>query len=313
MVSRQSLSALPIVGIFADGQTYRNLVYLLLALPLGFLYSTVFSFGFVFGFLLSFVLVGLVILFGTLVIARLFAGFERWLANRLLATALDPYDDIPTHTDGGLASFRKYVDPASTWRGVGFLSLKFFVSMLALVPVLGFAWLLPLIASPVRYPYTAEFGEANGEPVTWAIDTVPESLLAVLVGVVGLIVVFHVTNAIAYVSRRMAIALLGVERTTAAADEAEPRPGNPTDSPTGGLIDSPTNEPTDSPTNEPTEVAGDSDSPVDPDTDSSDKDGDDSAERVPGSSDPNGTDEPAFTFGTVNDGSSQEMDENDER
>ncbi|ELZ36962.1 two-component system sensor kinase [Halorubrum saccharovorum DSM 1137] len=212
MVSLRSLSTLPVVGVLVDGRTYRHLLYLLLAIPLGFVYSMLFSFGFAFGLLLSVVLVGLVILVATLLGARIAAGFERWLANRLLGTDLDRYDDVPDDADGAIAGVRKYVDAASTWRGVGFLSLKFFVTALAFVPLFALANGIPLVLAPLRYPYVANFGESNGEPVTWAIDTLPEALLAVPVGVVAVLVALHVTNIVAYVCRQMATALLGKPR-----------------------------------------------------------------------------------------------------
>ncbi|WP_144920000.1 sensor domain-containing protein [Halorubrum salsamenti] len=212
MASLRSPSTLPVVGVLVDGRTYRHLLYLLLAIPLGFLYSMLFSFGFVFGLVLSVVLVGLVILFATLLGARIAAGFERWLANRLLGTDLDRYDDVPADADGAVAGVRKYVDAASTWRGVGFLSLKFFVTALAFVPLVALANGLSLIFAPLRYPYVADFGESNGEPVTWAIDALPEALLAAAVGVVAVLVALHVTNLLAYVCRQMATALLGEPR-----------------------------------------------------------------------------------------------------
>jgi hypothetical protein len=209
MVSLRSPSTLPVVGVLVDGRTYRHLLYLLLAIPLGFVYSALFSFGFVFGVVLSVALVGLVILVATLLGARIAAGFERWLANRLLGTNLDRYDDVPDDAGGALAGVRKYVDAASTWRGVGFLSLKFFVTALAFVPLVALTNGLPLILAPLRYPYVADFGESNGEPVTWAIETLPEALLAVPIGIVGVLVALHVTNLVAYVCRQMATALLG--------------------------------------------------------------------------------------------------------
>ena len=224
MVSLRQPSTLPVVGVVADGQTYRNLLYLLLAIPLGFAYSALFTIGLVFGLLLSVVLVGLVILLAMLFGTRLIAAFERWLANWLLGTDLDAYDDVPADAGGGLASVKKYTDAASTWRGVGFVSLKFFVTFIAFIPVFGLASVLPLVIAPLRYPYTASFGEVNGEPVTWAITTLPEALIALPIGVVGLIVVFHVSNVIAYVARQMAIALLGesAESDPTATEPADP-------------------------------------------------------------------------------------------
>ena len=208
MVSLPNPSAIPVVGVVAAGRTYRHLLYLLLAVPLGFVYSTLFTFGVAFGLVLSMALVGLVVLFATLIGARLAAGLERRLANALLGTHLLRPDDL-ADADGALAGVRKYVDAASTWTGLGFLSLKFWVSILAFVPLVLLGNALTLIGAPLRYPYEAGFGEVNGEPVTWAIDTLPEALVALLLGVAGVFLALHLTNLVAYVSRRMAVALLG--------------------------------------------------------------------------------------------------------
>jgi len=231
MVSFRSPSALPVVGVLVDGRTYGHLLYLLLAIPLGFVYSALFSFGFVSGLALSVVLVGLVILLATLLGARIAAGFERWLANLLLRTDLARYDDVPENAGGAVADVKKYVDAASTWRGVGFLSLKFFVTVLAFIPLVALANGLPLVFAPLRYPYVANFGESNGESVTWAIDTLPEAVLAAAIGLVAVLAALHVTNLVAYVCRQMATALLGEPRTDegatvegSAADDTDDEP-----------------------------------------------------------------------------------------
>ena len=208
MVSLRQPSALPVVGVIADGRTYRHLLYLLLAVPLGFVYSTLFTFGVAVGVALSVVLVGFVVLLATLMGARLAAGFERRLANALLGTYLLRPDDL-ADADGALGGVRKYTDARSTWAGLGFLSLKLWVSVLAFVPLFLLASALSLVAAPLRYPYTAEFGEVNGEPVTWAIETLPEAVVALALGVVGVLIALHVANLVAYVARRMAVALLG--------------------------------------------------------------------------------------------------------
>jgi len=237
MASLRPLSALPVVGVLVDGRTYRHLLYLLLAIPLGFVYSALFSFGFLFGLVLSVVLVGLVVLLATLLGARIAAGFERWLANRLLGTDIDRYDDVPDDTAGAVAGVRKYVDAASTWRGVGFLLLKYFVTVLAFVPVVVLANGIPLLLAPIRYPYVTTFGESNGVPVTWTIDTLPEVLAAVAVGIVGVLVALHFTNLIAYVCRQMATALLGESTPAGGASDEEPPATR--DGPTGGGPDEP--------------------------------------------------------------------------
>ena len=220
MVSLRPLAALPVVGVVADARTYRHLLYLLVALPLAFVHSGVFSFGVLFGAALAPVLVGVVVLLATLVAARLFAAFERWLADGLLGTDLARPDDIG-EADGAVAGARKYVDAASTWRGVGFLSAKFSVALFGLVPLALLARGVPLLTAPARYPVTVRFGEVNGEPATWAIETLPEALAAVPLGVAAVLVACHLANAVAYAARRMAVALLDGPTRDGPAGERE--------------------------------------------------------------------------------------------
>ena len=211
MVSLRPLAALPVVGVIADGRTYRHLLYLFIAFPLWFVYSMLASAGLVLGIVFSVVLVGIGILVVCVVASRLFAGFERWLANRLLGTELAAPDDVATDVTGAVESVRAYLAAPSTWRGLGFVSLKFWLTAAAFAPLFLLASALPLVSAPVRYPYETSFGEVNGEPVVWAVDTAPEAALATGLGVGGVLVGLHLTNLIAGGARLMAVALLGEE------------------------------------------------------------------------------------------------------
>jgi len=201
------------VGVVAAGQTYRNLLYLVLAFPLGFFYGMILGFGFVFGLVLSVVLVGVGILVGTVLLARVLGTFERWLANALLKLDLAEPQDRRESTST-LESIRAGLDAASTWRSLGFLTLKFWVGIVGLLVFIFLVSLFNLLTAPLRYPTTVEFGEVNGEPVTWTIDTLPEALLAVPLGILVALVVLHVSNGFAYATARMAEALLDGERET---------------------------------------------------------------------------------------------------
>ncbi|SFR39814.1 sensor domain-containing protein [Halorubrum sodomense] len=213
MVSRRPLANLPVVGVVADGRTYRRLLYLLVAVPLWVVYSGVASFALAFGLVFSVVLVGIGVLAAAVVGSRPVAGLERRLANRLLGTDLVAADDIPAAANdgstGAIATVRAYLAAPSTWRGLGFLSLKFWVTLLAFAPLAVLASALSLVAAPVRYPYSPEFGELNGEPVVWTVDAAPEAALATGLGVVGLLVGLHLANLIAGGARLMAVSLLG--------------------------------------------------------------------------------------------------------
>ena len=196
------------IGI-TDRQTYKNLLYIALALPLGFVYSAYVSFGFLFGFLLSVVLVGFAILVGTVLGARLIAAFERWLANVLLDVEIEPFNDVDASNRGLWSTVRAYLHAASTWRSLGFLSVKFWFVIVAIVLVLLSSAVVSLLLAPLRYPTDIEFGTVNEEPVVWTVETLPESGVALLAGLVLAAVLLALSNGFAYIAGRMAVALLG--------------------------------------------------------------------------------------------------------
>src|ERR687894_661399 len=88
---RVSLAALTrLASVAWDPQSYRNLLYLLLALPLGIAYVTVLAVGLSAGAGLAVILVGLVLLLATVFALRAMAAVERLLARRLLRVTTPP-------------------------------------------------------------------------------------------------------------------------------------------------------------------------------------------------------------------------------
>jgi hypothetical protein len=197
-----------VLGPVLSRQTYRNLAYLILAFPLTMLYWSLFGFGMVLGTLLSIVLVGIGILAVMILVVRAFVTLERWLANSLLTVSLEAPDDV-TRGGGTVGDLRGYIDAASTWQGFGFLSLKLFLGILGVVLAYGLVQGVTLLSAGVRRPVNISFGEVNGDPVIWTIETVPEAVLAMGTGVILVLLVLHLANGFGYVAERMALALLG--------------------------------------------------------------------------------------------------------
>jgi hypothetical protein len=197
-----------VLGPVLSRRTYANLAYLILAFPLTMVYWSLFGFGMLFGTLLSIVLVGLAILALLLVVVRAFVGLERWLANSLLSVSLEAPDDVSSN-DGVGGTLRGYIDAASTWRGFGFLSLKLFLGILGVVLAYGLVQGVTLLSAVVRRPLAVSFGEVNGEPVIWTVETTPETALAMGAGAILVLFVLHLANGFGYISERMALALLG--------------------------------------------------------------------------------------------------------
>lgn len=198
-----------ILGVVVDGQTYRNLLYLVLAFPLGMAYFVVLTVGFSLGVGLAVFLVGIGILLATVIGLRWVADIERRLSNALLETSIAAPDDVADH-DGGIAAVaRAYLSAPSTWRGFGFVMLKFWagtLSFVLLVTTLGVA--IELLLLPV-IPGGALNVQINDVVIAETLTTSAERALAVPAGAALYVIALHLVNAVAGVNARVAEALLG--------------------------------------------------------------------------------------------------------
>jgi hypothetical protein len=198
-----------ILGVVVDGQTYRNLLYLLLAFPLGLVYYVFLVTGFALGLALSVLLVGLGILLGVAIAVRSLAAFERRLANSLLGTDIPAPDDVETEGKGFVGTGKAYLQAASTWRGLGFVFLKFWLGIASFVLLLTFlGTALELLLLPL-YPGGALNVQINNWEVAQTFQTSTQRLLAVPVGAALALLALHVLNAFASASASVATSLLG--------------------------------------------------------------------------------------------------------
>ena len=205
-----------ILGVVAEGQTYKNLLYLLLAFPLGMLYFVLLTTGFALGVGLSMVVIGLGILLVMLVGVRALGAFERKLANRLLGTEIHPPEDIEPEENGLVAIGKAYVTASSTWRQFAFLFLKFFMGVLSFLLLTMFVGVaVDLVLAPV-FPEGALSVQINNWTVAETVETTAEQALAVLAGLVIGLVGLHLLNAFARLNASIASSLLGAEDSGAA-------------------------------------------------------------------------------------------------
>jgi hypothetical protein len=205
-----------ILGVVAEGQTYKNLLYLLLAFPLGLLYFVLLTTGFALGVGLSMVVIGLGILLVMLVGVRALGAFERKLANRLLGTEIHPPEDIEPEENGLVAIGKAYVTASSTWRQFAFLFLKFFMGVLSFLLLTMFVGVaVDLVLAPV-FPEGALSVQINNWTVAETVETTAEQALAVLAGLVIGLVGLHLLNAFARLNASIASSLLGAEDSGAA-------------------------------------------------------------------------------------------------
>ncbi len=217
-----------------QGKTYRHLVYLTLAFPLGLLYFIFLVTGLSVGFGLVVIWVGVPILFGMLLAWRGIGTFERGLHRGLLDT------DIPEPTTAFLGEGRLWdrikalLRDGSTWRTLAWLFIRFpagLITFVILVTVGSVAAVL--LASPLIIPLDLTRWNINVEDDFLRINewtpTEVDLWWLVPVGIILFIAFFHIVNGLAALHRITGAALLGPsvrERTAVLetrATEAETR------------------------------------------------------------------------------------------
>ena len=188
---------------FLRPQTYLNLVYLLLAFPLGLAYFLFLAIGLAVGFALILALVGIPILLLVHLAAWALMNLERWLAIRLLGVVIPPMSPVDPQGPMWRRLIGKATDP-SMWTGMFFL--------LAKLPLGLAAFLLTVLLLGVSIAFTAApvLHLAFAIPVgPWSVDSLAESLLLAPLGVLIGVLSANALNYTASLYDRFARLMLG--------------------------------------------------------------------------------------------------------
>ena len=191
------------LGVVTNPQSYMNIVYLLLAFPIGTFYFVFLVTGLSLGFGLSITLLGIPLLGLVLGGSWALCKFERNLAGILLKVDIPAGSSRP-ESKGLWSRVKALLKDRVTWTGMFYLLLKFplgiatFTSVVTLMAVT-----VALLAAPILYLY------ADIDLVIWYVDTLLEAFALALVGVALLFISMHLMNGMAYVSGRIARASLG--------------------------------------------------------------------------------------------------------
>jgi len=194
-----------IFGVLFETRTYANIGYLLLAMPLGVGYFCWLVTAFALGVGLWIVLMGIPILFFTILTVYWMTGFERWLAINMLGEDVPPLRRDAVQGEGFVAWAQGVFTTSATWKGLVFLFAKFplgIVSFVIAITTLSFS--AAFLLAPLTLLYE---GGINIGP--WFADTLWETLLCVPVGLVGLFLSLHLLNALAFVWRKFSAVMLG--------------------------------------------------------------------------------------------------------
>lgn len=201
-------------GVAVRGQTYLNLIYLLLSFPLGLFYFIFLVVGFSVGIPLAFLWVGLLILAVDFGIWYGMIAFERQMAIGLLGENIPP---IELQDLSGKTLWQKLTvalgNPVS-WKGLFYLFLKFPLGTLSysVLAILG-GFSAALISVPFYYkelyPHLHFTWDGTLWYPIWVVDTLPEALLVCLLGILAALISLHIFNALAWVNGKFARIMLG--------------------------------------------------------------------------------------------------------
>ena len=202
-------------GVVVEPDSYRNIAYLLLGLPLGTVWFAALVTGVsVAASMLVVALIGIPALLGMWYVTRAFANVERGLANVLLHENLS-YAPVESRHHGNVwVRLRAMSRDRARWREIGYLLLRlpagvatFTAATVALSTPLWLIW-APFHARIVDdTPFGSWFGASELEDIT----TSPWATLLVPLGMVLLVAAFHVLNALAQACGRWTTSALTME------------------------------------------------------------------------------------------------------
>ncbi|QLG60486.1 sensor domain-containing protein [Halorarum salinum] len=227
-----------IIGVPLRLQTYRNLLYLLLAFPLGLLYFTFLAVGLSVGIGLAVTVVGVPVLLAVLATAVGLGSVERELTALLLGIDIDPPADSPLSLADDrpfLVRVKELVVGPATWKALTYLATKLVFGIASFVLITSllvtgvallfvpFVYDLPGVYVGVLFdrPTTVQSALAYGwsdllvgvrgvvELTSWQVTTLPEATAVALLGVVVIVLSLNVLNGLAWLSGRYARVMLG--------------------------------------------------------------------------------------------------------
>jgi signal transduction histidine kinase len=190
------------VGAAGRPQTWLNLLYLLLAFPLGLAYFIVLVVGVSTGAALAVLIVGLGILLATLAASRGMAAVERGLARAVLGVPIATPPD-----QRGLQPHQRVLrwlrDPM-TWKGLVFVALKFplGIATFATVAAAGFFSLVLLFSPLIVLVTTVTF-------FGWIVESPLQALPLTLIGAPATLLTLHLVNGEAWLWALFARVMLG--------------------------------------------------------------------------------------------------------
>ena len=217
------LKKVPFFGVVADPQSYLNIIYLLLGLPLGIAYFVTMVTGISVGVGLAVVWVGIPILLLVFLVSWAMCQFERVLTNTMLKETIPPMARFGQPVAGAPSlsgeerffigvwrRLKAHLSDRLTWTGMVYLILKLPVGVasftiavtlvsvsLALVFAPAYMW----ASDPLEFSWIGT-GDRTIDGFAW-------SWILTLFGIPALFISLHIMNTTAFLSGKMARVMLG--------------------------------------------------------------------------------------------------------
>lgn len=199
-------------NVIGKKQTYLNMLYLLIAFPLGIFYFVFLITGVSLGLGLAITLIGIPLLILMTFLWYWIAIFEGKLSSSLLNINIVLEKSRAFKEKTFFKKIIKHFTEPITWKGFAYLLIKFplgILSFVLLVTLISVS--LSLIVSPLLYYLTHNIVNLNFIIINGVSFTTQawHSWVLFVLGVVLLFVSLHILNALAYVSGLIAKTLLG--------------------------------------------------------------------------------------------------------
>ena len=210
-------------GVFAQSETYLNLLYLLLAFPLGLAYFIFLITGISLGIGLLILWVGFLILAGVLALSYPLTLFERQMAILLLHVDIPPMTQPAQQPAATMfQQVKNHLANPVTWKGIAFLFLKFPIGLACFVITITLLSVsVGLTLAPLAYPWV-HFNLMN-----WQINSMPAAAVACVIGLVLTPLSLHAFNIIAKWMGLFARVMLGNNLPAPTEVQVPPAPAAP--------------------------------------------------------------------------------------
>jgi hypothetical protein len=203
-MSESNNGAKKLFGVVIRGQTYLNMLYLLLAFPLGVLYFVFLVTGLSLGIGLLITWVGFLILLFVMIVWWSFAWFEHKMTGWMLHVDINPMSKTEMLEKNLWKKFKAHISNPVTWKSLAYLFIKFPLGIFSFtVAVTLISLTVGLLSAPFIYRW------ADMDFYYFTIDTLWQALLVFVVGLVFGLISMHLMNGLAYLYGQFAKVMLG--------------------------------------------------------------------------------------------------------